>query len=181
MTTFIALLCGINVGGNRKVPMSELCALGDSVGLAATRSYIQSGNLVFCSSATAGGVEAKLEAAILARFGFAVDVLVRTARQWEACAADNPFPEASEVEPSRVMLLVSKAAPSPDAAAALQSRASGGERVVGVGGVIWVHYPAGVGSSKLTPALVDRLVGSKVTARNWRTVVKLREMAGDGR
>lgn len=177
MTTFIALLCGINVGGNRPVPMARLCALGNEIGFVGVRSYIQSGNLVFSGSGTAGDVEKKLEAAILERFGFPVDVLVRTADEWSACAGRNPFPEASEVEPNRVMLLVSKATPKPDGVAGLQSRAADGERVVAVGDSLWVHYPAGVGSSRLTPAVLDRLVGSKVTARNWRTVVKLLEMA----
>ena len=177
MTTFIALLCGINVGGNRKVPMARLCAVGNEIGFVDTRSYIQSGNLVFSGSGTAGGIEATLERAILERFGFPVDVLVRTARQWNAYAAGNPFPEASKVEPNRVMLLLSKATRRPDAVSALQSRAAGGERIVAVGDALCVHYPGGVARSKLTPAVLDRLVGSKVTARNWRTVVKLGEMA----
>jgi len=181
MTTFIALLCGINVGGNRKVPMAQLCALGDEIGFVDTRSYIQSGNLVFSGPGTRGDVETKLERAILAQFGFSVDVLVRTARQWSTCAAGNPFREASELEPNRVMMLLSKETPRPDAAVSLSSRATGGERIVAVEDVLWVHYPAGVGSSKLTPSVLDRLVGSKVTARNWRTVVKLRELASSER
>jgi uncharacterized protein (DUF1697 family) len=181
MTTFIALLCGINVGGNRKVPMAQLCALGNDIGFVDTRSYIQSGNLVFSGPGAAGGAETKLERSILAQFGFPVDVLVRTIRQWGTYAAGNPFREASELEPNRVMMLLSKATPKPDAVACLQSRAAGGERIVAVEDVLWVHYPGGVGSSKLTPSVLDRLVGSKVTARNWRTVVKLRELASSER
>ena len=43
----VALLRGINVGGNKKIPMPELCALATKAGLADVRHYINSGNIVF--------------------------------------------------------------------------------------------------------------------------------------
>jgi uncharacterized protein (DUF1697 family) len=76
------------------------------------------------------------------------------------------------------MLALAKNPPKTDAVEQLQQRASGGERIVQVGDALWLHFPNGVGNSKLTPAVLDRLVGSPVTMRNWRTVLKLHEMAG---
>ena len=61
----------------------------------------------------------------------------------------------------------------------LREHALSGERIVQVGDGLWIHYAGGVGRSKLSPALLDRLVGSPVTARNWRTVLKLDELARD--
>ncbi len=178
MTTFLALLRGINVGGNRKVPMDALRAVATERGLGDVRTYIQSGNLVFTGKGTPRSLEAKLEEAILARFGFPVDVLVRTATEWRAHAEGNPFVALSAAEANRVMLLLSKSPPSPDAAPSLLARAAHGEQVKAAGGALWVYYREGAGKTKLTPTLVDRLVGSTVTARNWRTVVELRTMAG---
>lgn len=83
-----ALLRGINVGGNRKVPMAELCAIATKAGLSEVRHYINSGNLVFdAGTRKSAQVEALLERAIEKRFGFHVDVIIRTATQWKKYAA----------------------------------------------------------------------------------------------
>lgn len=178
MARFIALLRGINVGGRAKVPMAEFRALCEGFGWKDVASYIQSGNVVFDSAGKPPALEKALEQALLARFGFEPAVIVRSAGDWKACAEANPFPDESEKEPNRVQLGLSKSKPKTGAAEALQARAAAGERVRSAGGALWFHYPAGIGTSKLTPALVDRLAGSPLTARNWRTVTKLREMVG---
>ena len=178
MTSFIALLRGINVGGHKKIPMAELRALGEQIGFAQVQSYIQSGNLIFCATGKADAIETQLEQAIARRFGFAVEVLVRPASQWPALAKTNPFAEASQKEPNLVMMSLAKRPPRPEALAALRERAQNDERIELTGEVLWVHFAGGVAKSKLAPALIDRLVGSPVTARNWRTVQKLGELAG---
>ena len=68
--------------------------------------------------------------------------------------------------------------PRKESVAALRERCANGERVELAGDALWIHYPEGVGRSKLTPALIDRAAGSPVTARNLNTVRKLAEMAG---
>lgn len=175
---FIALLRGINVGGHNKIPMAELRALSGEMGWQGVQSYIQSGNLVFEAAAKAADLEAELEGAIERRFGLSIGVIVRPASGWPAYVSGNPFLEACETEANLVMLQLSKAPPRKEAVAELQKKAANGERIVQVGDAIWLHYAKGVGSSKLSPTLMDRLVGSTITARNWRTVLKLGEMAG---
>ena len=176
MTGHVALLRGVNVGGANKVPMAELRALCGSLGWKNVETYIQSGNVVFDASLKPATLEARLEKAIAGQFGVAIAVIVRSARQWPRYIDANPFPAASEAEPNRVMLCLSKTAPHEDCAAALQERAKAGERVTLAGDGLWIHFPAGAGTSKLSPALLDRLVGSPVTMRNWRTVLKLQDM-----
>ena len=176
MEKFVALLRGINVSGRNKVPMAELRALAEDLGLADVQTYIQSGNLIFRSAKAAGLLEERLEAAIADRFGLRIPVISRSASQWPTYAEANPFPEAAEAEPNRLMLMLSKLPPVGGAEAALKERAGNGEHVKLVGDALWVHFPSGAGTSKLSPTLIDRLVGSPVTARNWRTVLKLQEM-----
>ncbi|MCU0491053.1 MAG: DUF1697 domain-containing protein [Chloroflexaceae bacterium] len=176
-TSFIALLRGINVGGHNKVPMAELRLLCESLGWHHVQTYIQSGNVLFQSDETAVSLESALEAAITQRFGLAISVLVRTAAEWQALMHGNPFPAASAHEPNMVMLALSKQPPAPGAAEGLRQRATNGEHITQVGEALWIHYQQGVAGSKLSPALFDRLVGSPVTARNWRTVVTLHELA----
>lgn len=140
-------------------------------------TYIQSGNVVFEAAGRAAALEAALEHIIEHRFGSSTPVIIRSAAVWDAYPASNPFGEAAEKEPNRLMLMLSKQPPGEGAAAALQERAKAGERLKLRDDALWIHYPNGAGTSKLSPSLMNRLVGSPVTARNWNTVLKLQAMA----
>jgi uncharacterized protein (DUF1697 family) len=168
----VALLSGINVGGNRKVPMADLRALAEGAGYSDAATYIQSGNLVLSApgAATTADVEAKLEAALQARFGFHVDTMVRSVVDLRAWAKASPFAAEAFADPSRVLLALTKAPPAPGAAEALVARGTLGEQVKAFDAGLWAYFPGGVGASKLTPAALDRAAGSKVTMRNWRTL-----------
>lgn len=176
MTRLIALLRAVNVGG-RKLPMAQLRALCAELGWEDARTYIQSGNVVFSAPGEGMEIEGRLEAAIKERFGMDVPVMVRTPVQWSGYVSANPFPDAARDEPNRLQLLVSKRPPDKDAADTLMERAQAGEMIKAAGGALWFHFPEGVGTSKLTPALIDKAAGSASTSRNWRTVLKLLEMA----
>jgi uncharacterized protein (DUF1697 family) len=171
----VALLRAVNVGG-RKLPMAELRALCEGLGWEDVATYIQSGNVVFTAKDQPGAIEKALEDAIARQFGFAAPVIVRTAAQWAEYPPGNPFPKAAKEEPNRLMLLLSKAPPAKGAEEIIQARAQTGEQVRGAGDALWFYYPGGAGTSKLTPSLIDRAVGSPATARNYRTVIKLLEM-----
>lgn len=176
MTLFIALLRGINVGGHNKIAMTELRRLCEELGFGSVQSYIQSGNLVFSAPGGAPAIEAELERTIAKQLGLTIDLIVRPAAGWQELAQGCPFPEA-EAEPNRVMLGLSKRPPRPDAVAALRERAQADERIEGAREALWFYFGSGAGRSKLTPAVLDRLVGSPVTLRNLRTVQKLAQMA----
>lgn len=178
MSTCIALLRGINVGGHNKIPMAELRELCEELGLGDVQSYIQSGNLVFTAKDPPHRLETRIEQAIEKTFGLKIDVIVRTAAQWPEYLKNNPLSEACAKEPSLVMLALSKKPPKTDTVTALRERAAADERIEAGGGAIWIHYGSGMGRSKLSPAVLDRLVGSSVTTRNWRTILKLAELAG---
>jgi uncharacterized protein (DUF1697 family) len=176
MNSFIALLRGINVGGHNKIPMPELRSLGGDLGWNNVQSYIQSGNLLFKADTAATNLENDLERAIARRFGFSIPVIMRTATDWAAYVGANPYPEASQKEPNLVMLVLAKAPPKPDAVERLRERAAAGERIAQVDDALWIHYTGGSARSKLSPALLDRLIGSPATMRNWRTTLKLDEL-----
>ena len=171
----VALLRAVNVGG-RKLPMAELRSLCDELGLQEVVTYIQSGNIVFSSRLGRETAAARLEQAIEQRFGLKVPVIVRTAAEWSAAANSNPFAEAARDEPNRLMLLISKEPPKPGAEAAIQARAAASEQVRRAGNELWIHFPKGSGTSKLTPSLIDKAIGSAATSRNYRTVTKLKEL-----
>jgi uncharacterized protein (DUF1697 family) len=176
MARLIALLRAVNVGG-RKLPMAGLRGLCGELGWEEVETYIQSGNIVFKAAGKPDALETQLAEAVRDRFGLDVPIIVRTAAQWAAYAAANPFPKAAREEPNALQLLVSKRPPDKDAAATLMARALAGEAVKAAGGALWFHFSEGIARSKLTPALIDKACGSPSTGRNWRTVLKLQEMA----
>lgn len=176
MPTFVVLLRAVNVGG-RKVEMARLRQVAEKAGFANVRTHIASGNLLVDGPGKPEAVAAKLEAAIGKAFGIEVPVIVRTAEQWRSYAAGNPFPDAP---PNRLYLGLSQRTPNPDAAKAVLAKAVAGEKAKLVGDGLWVQYPEGMGVSKVTPAHVDKAMGSSTTARNLNTVRKLAELAGAG-
>jgi uncharacterized protein (DUF1697 family) len=173
---FIALLRGINVSGANRVPMSELRLACADLGWEAVQTYIQSGNVIFRAKASAAALEGDLERAIERRFGVSIPVLVRSASRWSEYVAWNPFHLESQAEGNRVMLALCKKPPKESAIEELSARSLPDERIVGKEDAFWIHFPMGAGKSKL-PSLFDRLAGTPVTMRNWRTVLQLAEMS----
>ncbi len=174
MARMVALLRAVNVGG-RKLAMADLRGLCAKMGLEDVSTYIQSGNLLFSSSGKPASHEAALEQAIEQAFGMNVPVMVRAASVWSTLRRGNPFQDEARDHPSRLMLVVSKAPPAADSEEIIQKRATG-EQVRRSGDALWIYYPDGAGRSKLTPAFIDRTIGSPATARNYRTVVKIEEL-----
>lgn len=178
MTTFIALLRAVNVGG-RKVEMARLRKLAEKAGFKDVRTYIASGNLVLSGPGTAADVAASLEKAIVKQFGIEVPVIVRTAAQWQAyLKVPKALAAAGAEKPNWLLLGLSQSAPSKDAAGVLSARAASGEKVELHGDGLWIQYAAGVARSKLTPGAIDKAMGSPTTARNLNTVRKLAVIAG---
>jgi uncharacterized protein (DUF1697 family) len=172
----VALLRGINVGGNKRVPMADLRGLATGLGFGDVATCIQSGNVVFRDGREPPALELALERALEQRFGFAVPVIVRSGAQWLGYAADNPFGAGAARRPAQLHLGVSKLPPQRGAARALAAYCKSGERVAIAGGAIWIDFAGGVARSKLSSAVLDREVGSTVTLRNWKTVQQLAAM-----
>lgn len=89
----VALLRGINVGGNRKIPMADLRLALQKAGFEQVQTYIQSGNILWQSQAKPEVLAQQVQQVVRDRFGFEVEVVVRTAEQWQHTLQSNPFPD----------------------------------------------------------------------------------------
>lgn len=177
MTILVALLRGINIGGNHKLPMKDLSALMTSMDLRDVQTYIQSGNVVFRSEAKdKAALAAKISAAIAAHHGFAPQVLLLDANELRKAVANNPYPKAVAV-PTSLHLLFLAEAPRHADLKGLEALRNARERFTLKGKVFYLHAPEGVGHSRLA-AQAEKLLGVPATGRNWNTVCKLAEMAG---
>ncbi|HEY1753138.1 MAG TPA: DUF1697 domain-containing protein [Caulobacteraceae bacterium] len=175
LTAHVALLRAVNVGG-RKATSADLRALMAELGVEDGRTLLQSGNLVFRSEDGGAALEARIETAFAARFGFASDVLVRDAGQWRAIAAANPLGEMAERDPAHLVVMPLKDKPAAAGLKALREWIPGRETVEAVGRELYLAYPDGIGESKLTIAVIERRLGVRGTGRNWNTVLKLAAM-----
>ena len=166
MQAYVALLRAINVGGTGKLAMADLRALCDRCGFRNVATYIQSGNVVFESKLSAARVKQKLEQALAQKMGKPVGVLIRTAEELLAVVDKNPFPEAA---PNRVLILFLDVPPPPDAVR--DTPIPGREQLALHGRELFIHYPDGMGKSKLKVPLQKTGTG-----RNLNTARKLVSM-----
>jgi uncharacterized protein (DUF1697 family) len=152
--------------------MAELRAVAEGLGLTRVRTLIASGNLVFDGEGTPAELEARLEEAVESRFGFPVHIMVRTAAEWSATIAANPFPKEAAAAPKILLLYIGKQPTAEAAVAYLAVRAAPEEKVAGEGGALWIYFANGGGRSKLASGPKPGLW----TGRNWRTVLAIEEM-----
>jgi len=175
--TYAALLRGINVGGKNMLPMKDLVTLCEKAGCARVRTYINSGNVIFTSPASAVGKAGEaISQAIEDRFGFRSPVILRSAADLDYIVGNNPFLKAG-IEEKWLHVMFLQSLPEPARVAALDPDRSPPAKFEVRGRDIYSHCPAGVGQSKLTNAWFDSKLATISTGRNWRTVCKLRDMA----
>ncbi len=166
MTTWVALLRAVNVGGTTKLPMEQLRAMCTAAGMRNVRTYIASGNVVLESDLDEAGVRAAIENGIEQVYGKRIPVLVRSGVELARAVAANPFPHAAG---NRLVMLFTEAAPSLEGL-----RHQHGEEI-GLGHrEIYIHYGDGMAQSKLNLAAMK-----DGTGRNINTIARLVEMAAD--
>lgn len=179
MTAWVALFRGINVGGKNILPMAELRAELEELGLGDVATYIQSGNVVFGSGArSAAKLQETIEAAVQRSHGFRPPVLVLAAKELSQALRKNPFPGVSQPKALHFFFLFAR--PRRPDLAALAELATPTEELRLVDRVLYLHAPDGIGRSKLATR-VEKHLGVPATARNLRTVQKLAEMMAVGR
>ena len=174
----IALLRGINVGGKNKLPMKDLVAMFTDAGCNDVRTYIQSGNVIFqAKPALAKRIPDLIAGAIRDRFGYRIPVVMRTVEELRKVLRNNPFLKTGA---DTQILHVAFLADRPGAAkvTALDPSRSPPDEFTVRGQEIYLHCPNGMARTKLTNAYFDSKLTTTSTVRNWRTALKLLEVAG---
>jgi len=175
---YVALLRGVNVGGKNPLPMRDLSAILENAGCRDVRTYIQSGNVVFrASAARAVRVPDVIAGAIAERHGFRAPVVLRTGAEFRSAASENPFARSgAEVRALHVVFLADR--PSAARVRTLEADRSPPDEFQLRGREIYLHCPNGMARTRLTNAYFDTRLATTSTVRNWKTVLKLAEMAG---
>ncbi len=173
MNTYIALLRGINVSGQKKIKMVDLKALFESLGFQEVCTYIQSGNVVFVSEE--GNLTSKIQKGILDTYGWEVPVLVKTALEIKGILDNCPFAEEKKAKSYFILL---QSPPDILVVEEIQKRSTPEEEFTITPNCVYIHYAVGAGKAKLGNNWFEKKLGVSATSRNYRTLTKVLELAG---
>jgi uncharacterized protein (DUF1697 family) len=177
MTGYIALLRGVNVGGNI-LKMERLRGVWSELGFKNVRTYVQSGNVVFNAAGSPANLSRAIEKKLAGETRLPVAVIVRTAMEMGKIIAGNPFLKVKGEGIDRLKLHVTflGAVAPKDADDRLNAVKAGLEQFYCVDREVYLYLPNGYGRAKLTNNVVEKALSVKATTRNWNTVSKLHEM-----
>lgn len=173
MKTYIAFLRGINVGGHKKILMADLKLLLESIGLQDVQTYIQSGNVVFKSKEETN-LASKIAKAIETKYGFIVSVLVKKASELSEILSKCPFFDEKR-EKSYFILLEEK--PTQENIELTATFSNLNEEFHITQNCVYIYYAVGAGKAKMGVNFFEKKLKVTATARNYRTIVKLIDMA----
>jgi uncharacterized protein (DUF1697 family) len=176
MARLVILLRGVNIGSRNRISMPELCTALEDGGYDDVRTYLQSGNVVLTSTASAKNVARACERLIADRFGLEIAVVARTRSELVKVVDRNPLGRVAK-DPKRYQVSFLETKPAPKLVRDLEEVATAREEVVSIGREIYAWHPSGVARSKLWTRLAGKDLGVTATARNWTTVTKLLELA----
>jgi uncharacterized protein (DUF1697 family) len=171
MKTFISMLRGINVGGNKKISMAELKKVYEDLGLKYVQTFIQSGNVLFkFQGLDIDKLRDNIEKGISFKFGFDVKVLIRTTEELQNTIKKMPF-KKEDTERVYITFLSDKPAAVPEEE--INKYKNDSEKYFISGKEIYILCPTGYGKTKLSNNFFEKKLKVSATTRNWNSVNKL--------
>jgi uncharacterized protein (DUF1697 family) len=178
MKTFIALLRGVNVSGQKKMPMVEVRKMMTSIGFNDVQTYVQSGNIIFGSELNSTEeMEGLIHTAIENTFGYDVPVLVKSVSEIKDVIAKNPYNNENDLAQNRVYFVLLQDTPNAELVEAFEEMDFPNEKFMVSNSCVYLCCENGYGKAKLNNNLIERKLKVKATARNYRTMNKLLELA----
>jgi uncharacterized protein (DUF1697 family) len=177
MTTYVAMLRGVNVGGRNRLAMDQFQEIVGAAGGDDIQTYIQSGNAVFSSRRPPASLVSMIEEGLEARLHARVPVLLRSAGELTAVLRSNPFLRRG-VDTDRLHVTFLGSKPGSAAVKSALSFPAGDDEFAVVGRDVYLFCTEGYGRTKLSNAFFEKRLSSAATTRNWKTVATLAGMAG---
>jgi uncharacterized protein (DUF1697 family) len=179
MQTYISFLRGINMAGHYPVKMADLLSLYKNLGLNDAETYIQSGNVIFSDIEfiPAAGLALEIEKSILEKFGYSVPVLIRTIEEISEIIAVNPFLKEKDFDPSRMAAILLYNKPTEEQIQKVTDIDYPPDKFKVIDREIFVYCPKGFGRTKLYTNFFEKKMGVTGTARNWKTITSLLQIA----
>jgi uncharacterized protein (DUF1697 family) len=177
MKTFIAILRGINVSGHKMMKMADLTAMFNGLGFKNTKTYIQSGNVVFQSKETAPAqLQKTIQKKIAETFGFDVPVMVIPSSEIETILKNNPFLKKNPIDVTKLHVTFLNGLYDKKLPVQLAEQKYGNDEFVATENAIYLYCPDGYGNTKLSNTFWENKLKVVATTRNWKTVNELKNM-----
>ncbi len=171
MKTYIVILRGINVSGKNKLPMQDLRDMLNDLGYQNVQTYIQSGNIILDTDKSKTAICQHIKEEIASKFGYDVPVLARTITEWKKTIAKNPYPtENHKILAFAFLSEIPKVT-------SIEVNGTKDDEYTIIDDVVYIYCPGGFGNSKLSNNLFERKLKVIATTRNYRTTMKLLELA----
>lgn len=178
MNTYISFLRGINVAGQKKIKMSSLKVLYESLGFKNVTTYIQSGNVIFQSTKEDIPVlQQKIEQKIQKEYNFTVTTIIRTIPEMKNIIDGNPFMKERHEDITKLYVTFLSQRPSLLAIQELNHFQKNEEEFIISGKNVYLFIPKGYGKAILSNNLIERKLHVTATTRNWKTVLQVGELA----
>lgn len=181
MLTYVILLRAVNLGSRGKLAMEDFRKLLEDLKFRNVTTYIQSGNAVAETNASAASVCKAVGAGLQKLMGISVPVIVRSHDDLSRVIAANPYAAETATDGARVHAVFLSGVPAAGKGSGLEQlvikNPTRRDRYHLAGDTLYLHLPDGAGESKFTAQALDRILGVTATARNWNTVLKLHVMS----
>ncbi|MDQ2721365.1 MAG: DUF1697 domain-containing protein [Bacteroidota bacterium] len=179
MQTFVSILRGINVSGQKKMLMSDLKVLYEGLKFKDVITYIQSGNVIFKSEVKISDIELakKIELSILKKYGFNVPVIIRSVQELTKAISINPFLKEKNINLEKLHITFLSEIPKKENVENINALNFSPDQFIIIGKEVFLYCPGGYGETKLSNNFFEKKLKVNATTRNWKTVNKLLELA----
>ncbi len=179
MQTFISILRGINVSGQKKILMTDLKSLYESLKFTDVTTYIQSGNVCFKTKENLSDIQLseKIEKAIHKKYEFEVPVIIRNEDELKKIVSANPFLKEKDIDVEKLHVTFFSEMPDKAEMKSIADLDFSPDQFIIKDKEIYLHIPGSYGETKLSNNFFEKKLKVKATTRNWKTVNKLLEMA----
>ena len=179
MQTFICFLRGVNMTGHNSVKMTDLSSLFINLGFKDAETYIQSGNVIFrkAGDKPVSALAVNLELAIMERFNYTIPVMIRTNQELSDLFSSNPFLGETNFDPAKMAVLFLHEKPSDSQIQKVADIDYPPDKFKIIGRDIFIYCPNGFGRTKLYTNFFERKMGIAGTARNWKTITTILNIA----
>lgn len=175
---YISLLRGINVGGQKKIRMTDLKNIFEFLDFKNVKTYVQSGNVIFDYEPTDTKVLAgQIENKISQTYGFEVKIIIHTDDELENIINNNPFVKEPDIELDKLHVTFLLDIPEPSTILSLSVKKEENEKFLIISREVYLYCPNGYGNTKLSNAVFERKLKTVATTRNWRTINNLLELS----
>lgn len=178
MPTYIALLRGINVSGQKKINMADLREQLKVLAFTTIRTYIQSGNIIFEAANTSlEQLSEQITENIQQNYGFHVPCLVKTPAKFASIIQENPFPDLDEEGLKRLYVTLLAQTPDTEKVQAIRQQDYAPEQFIQRGTTLYFYSPLGYGRAKMNNNFFEQKLKVPATTRNWKSMNKLLSLA----